>query len=379
MTLRSFVRSLMHPKNADPLIEVGISKANLLHNLHAYQSAYPGVAIAPVLKSNAYGHGLATVARILDQENLPFLMLDSLYEAQALRREGIATRILILGYVRPKEIAASSLRDVDFAIVDVEQLRELAALARTPLRLHLEIDTGMHRHGLMPDQLQEAIALLASNARLHAVGAYSHFADADTPGSMHGQRQIAAWKDAKSLLEAACPRITHWHLSATAGMPFAQEAGTNLGRLGIGLYGFDASVGSALPLQPALELRSVITSLRTVPAADSVGYNATYTAASPRIIATVPLGYFEGIDRRSSNAGMMLVHGKAVPIAGRVSMNMTSLDVTDIPGVARADTVIAISRTPEDPNSVQAIAALWGTIPYEVLVHIPQHLRRVVE
>jgi alanine racemase len=151
----------------------------------------------------------------------------------------------------------------------------------------------------------------------------------------------------------------------------------NVLRIGMGLYGYDASF-AANNLKPVLSMRSFITSLREIPQGDSVGYNASYTAEYPSRIATVPAGYYEGIDRALSNVGSLQVNGVPAPIAGRVSMNMVSLDVTDVEA-ARGDVVTLISRNPEDPNSVRSMALVAGSTPYVLLAHIPTHLSRVVE
>jgi alanine racemase len=132
-------------------------------------------------------------------------------------------------------------------------------------------------------------------------------------------------------------------------------------------------------VRPVLELRSFITSIREIPEGDRIGYNITYTAKRPSRIATVPVGYYEGYDRRLSSVGNMLVQGTPVPVAGRISMNISSIDVTEVPSAKRGDTVVVLSRNREDPNSIEALSQRCGTIPYELLVHIPPHLRRVVE
>lgn len=366
-------------RRAEPLITVSISKENLLHNLHTYQRQYPGLKFAPVLKSNAYGHGLCVVARLLDREQIAFFMVDSLYEARSLRADGVRSRILVLGYVRPHDIAKNPLKDVDFAITDLEQLRELAEDTRAAARLHLKIDTGMHRQGILPEQLDEAIELVRSNPHLIVTGACSHFADADTTGSAHVQGQIARWQDAVKKVAHAFSTLAYTHIAATKGVAYSAQVDANVARLGIGLYGFDTSPDGSSPVKPVMEMRSLITSLRALPAGESVGYNATYTLTRSSIIATVPVGYFEGIDRALSNKGAMFVHGTPAPLAGRVSMNMSSLDVTDIPDVRQGDKVIAISRNPDDTNCVEAMAEMAGTTPYVILVHVPQHLKRVVE
>lgn len=362
-----------------PLITVSISKENLLHNLHTYQASYPQLTFAPVLKSNAYGHGMCVIAKLLDTENIAFFMVDSLYEARTLRHGGIKSRILVMGFARPEDIAQNHLRDVDFAIVDIEQLRTLAKIAHRPLRLHIKIDTGMHRQGILPVQISEAIELVKSNKHLLVVGVCSHLADADGPNPVHTDKQVAVWNENVRVLTTAFPTIEYRHISATKGAASAGAAHTNVGRLGMGLYGFDTAYDGHTPLKPVLEMRSFITSLRTIPVGDFVGYNATYTATKPVRIATVPVGYFEGIDRGLSNIGSMLVQGKRAPLAGRVSMNMSSLDVTDIPEAVQGDTVIAISRNLQDQNSVAQMAQLADTTTYVILSHIPPHLKRVVE
>ncbi|MDO8408391.1 MAG: alanine racemase [bacterium] len=375
-TLRSLRRSI---DGYAPLIEVGLKRDNLLHNLHTYQEAYLGIGIAPVLKSNAYGHGLIEVASILDGEDIPFFMTDSWYEAQRLRQAGTKHRILIMGYVRPEIIAGGGLSDIDTAIVDLEQLRELAKIAGQSIRIHIKVDTGMHRQGILPGELSEAARIVAGNPMLAVVGICSHFADADTAGSAHTDAQLAVWLHVVEEARKRFPGIEYRHLAATAGMAHAGGAGGNVARLGRGLYGFDIAPGSALPLRPVLELRSIIVSLRSIGKGDAVGYNATHRAARASRVATVPMGYFEGVSRGLSNTGVMLVRGHAAPILGRVSMNMTSIDVSDIPNVARGDMVVAISRRPSDPNSLTHISQASSAYPNDILVHIPAHLRRVIE
>lgn len=363
----------------EPLITVGISKANLLHNLRAYQRAYPDLQIAPVLKSNAYGHGIAVVAELLDREPIAFFMVDSYYEARRLRAAGITSRIVVMGYVRPEHIIGSRLPKTDFALTDIEQLKEVAATAHYSIRVHLKIDTGMHRQGILPEEVPLALEALQANTHIQVVGVGTHLADADNVDTAFSEKQLARWHEALTQITSAFPNTTYRHLAATKGVRFSQDAGANVARIGMGLYGCDTAPDSDLPLLPVLELRSSITSIRDISVGESVGYNATYTATRPSRIATVPVGYFEGIDRGLSSVGAFMVNGRVCPIAGRVSMNMTSIDVTDVPGVRRGDQVIAIGRDPKLPNAVQEMARKAGTTPYVILAHIPEHLRRVVE
>ena len=367
-----------------PLIEVGISKEALLHNFRSYQTAYPEFGIAPVLKSNAYGHDLGLVARALDSESVSFFMVDSLYEVRRLRAAGVRTAVVVMGYTRPEDMVRSKYRAVHFAVADIEQLRLVATQAKHRLMLHLKLDTGMHRQGIVKDDLGEAITLLSGNPHLSLVGVCSHFADADTEGSAHAQRQLTLWKEMLSVLTQSFPTIRYKHFAATKGVRFAKEAGTNIIRLGIGLYGFDTAPSHGFTLKPVMELRSIVAELRTIPALESVGYNATFTTEHECRVATIPAGYFEGVDRRLCNKGQVLIRGVLCPIIGRVSMNMVCVDVTHIPLVTIGDEVILITRDGASPNSVPGIRSLVSCHDYQeseyvIISHIPQHLRRVLE
>jgi len=362
-----------------PLVEVGISKSNLLHNLHTYQARYPNVRIAPVLKSNAYGHDLGLVARLLDKEDIAFFMVDSLYEARKLRAAGVRSRVVVMGYVRPIDPEREGISNIDFAITDIEQLRDIALLLTRPARFHVKIDTGMHRQGILPSDIRAALTLIKSNAHIKIVGICSHLADADGESDAFSNHQLEIWNDAVAEIEKLIPTIEYRHLTATKGIRFGETSRTNVARIGIGLYGFETSHHAETGVLPVLELRSFITSIRDIPEGDSVGYNSTFTAQRPSRIATVPVGYFEGYDRRLSGKGSMRLRNESVSVVGRISMNMSSLDVTEVSGVVRGDVVTVISRDPTHHNSVASIASAAATIPYEILVHIPQHLRRVVD
>lgn len=361
----------------EPLITVSISRENLLHNLRTYKEAHPEQMIAPVLKSNAYGHGLVVIAELLDREDIAFFMVDSLYEAEVLRRAGIRSRIVVMGYVRPEAIVSSRLSNTDFAIVDIEQLRSTAKAAQAPVRLHLKIDTGMHRQGLLPNELPEAAELIKENARLSVVGVGTHLADADNTDVTFTNTQLALWDSLLETVQTAFPSIEYTHAAATKGVRTSTDHPMNVLRVGMGLYGCDTAPGDPLLLKPVLSMRSFVTSIRTIPEGDTVGYNATFRAARPSRIATVPAGYYEGIDRGLSNVGSLQVNGVVCPIAGRVSMNMVSIDITDAE-VKRGDLVTLISQNPADPNSVLSMARLAGTTPYVILAHIPTHLYRTV-
>lgn len=364
-----------------PSVEVLISKTNLIHNLREYQKKYPKLFFAPVLKSNAYGHGLVEVAKILDRYNVVFFGVDSLYEGMILRNKGVKSPVLILGYTNPENIKNCKLLKTTFTITSLDQLRSVAAILTATRKIHLKIDTGMHRQGLLPDQINEAIKIIKGHKFLDLEGVCSHLADADSVDVRFTDLQIGQWRKAVLLLKRDCPTLKFFHIFNTAGIGRSEALGgdiSNVARLGIGLYGFDTSPSSNLKLFPALSVRSVISSVKDITAGESVGYGLTFIAKKTIRLATVPVGYFEGVDRRLSNIGAFKIRDIYLPVVGRVSMNITSVDLSAAPETKLGDQVIIISERKDDRNSVENISRLINTIPYEILVHIPQHLRRVV-
>ncbi len=363
--------------NYETLAEVVIYRDRILGNLRAFRDKYQ-IPVAPVLKSNAYGHGLLQVAEILKDESLPFLCVDSYHEALILRNEGIKTNVLVLGYTPFENVKNSKLSNVAFSILSFGELEYLASNLKEPRLFHLEIDTGMHRHGIRYEQIGDVMKLIKVNRHIQIVGAFSHFADAGNANSSLTPEQINRWNEAAKILKTELPSANFFHLAATAGSFYSERIDANAIRLGLGLYGISANREENITLSPALELRTRISSIREVEPNETVGYGRTFTANKKIKVATIPIGYFEGIDLRLSNKGVIYVRGLPCPILGRVSMNITSVDISNIPDVKIGEPAIAIGAEKNAENSVEKIATLCGTIPYEILVHIPQHLRRTV-
>jgi len=360
----------------NPLIRVLIYKNNLLHNLYEYQNKFSGVKIAPVLKSNAYGHGLVEVARILDKEDIEFFVVDSIFEADTLRYRGIQSKILIIGYVRTEQIIrCAKNKGFSFVITSMDQLDDISNHLKSERNFHLKIDTGMHRQGILFSEIPKAIKLIKSNKNIILEGVCSHLADADNPESSFTLKQISNWNNAVDIFKKEFSNLRYLHLASTAGLRYTDGIQANVARLGLGLYGYSKSSAN---LKPVLEMRTIITSVKEISAGASVGYNASFKADQPMKIATIPAGYFEGIDLRLSNTGWVKMQDKFCKILGRVSMNIISIDVSDIPDIKINDKVIVISANLEDKNSVENNAEICETVPYEILVDIPQHLKREV-
>lgn len=373
--VKSLIRRLKRDPSISPLITITISKSALLHNLNEFKKLNPQNTIFPVLKSNAYGHGLVEVARIVESQS-KLIIVDSYFEAETLRNNGIRTPLLIMGYVRSESISASSLPNILYTIGSLDSLYSI----KSKVKIHLKIDTGMNRQGILPDELNSALEFIEKNKNIELEGICSHFADSDGQDPEFTRTQIKTWNNIIKEVRNKFQHILYTHLSNTYGHKFIDEIDTNSSRLGLGLYGLAEIAG--LELKPALEMKTIISSVKKIKSGDIVGYNGTFKADKDMIIGIIPVGYYEGIDRRLSNRGVVKIKNKFCLITGRVSMNISAIDLSNVENIKPEEEVIVISSKKSDPNSIENIAKsiteIGGAIPYEIAVHIPAHLKRVV-
>lgn len=364
----------------ESLVRVKLSRSALLSNLSVYQSKHPGKRIAPVIKSNAYGHGLIPVARILETADVPFLIVDAYYEAQALREAGIQSPILLLGTTHISNILSDNLQDVTYAILSESQAQELARRADKPLHLHLKVDTGMNRQGISFGSVERVAAIVASNKRLEVSGLCTHLADADGPEPDLTLLQIERWNTLAKRARDLFPGVVKLHVAASAGSFWADRIEADMLRLGMGLYGYHPQPRESLPLRPVMQIEAPVSVIKWLEPGEKVGYNATFEAGERMPIGVVSTGYFSCVDRRLSNCGLFLVNGKECPIVGRVSMNVTTIDLRPAWPVDEGVTAQVISADPEAGNSVGALARLLDTIPYTIVTAVAGALpREIVE
>lgn len=367
-------------KKENHLLRVEVSASALEHNTKVFKGVIKDRKLAIVLKSNAYGHGLREAGKIADSlEEVDWLVVDSIVEARALRGVGAKKPIMIIGYVpRARWSKLAKLGKVALVVTSLDQARELAEFIKFKLDVHIKVDTGMRRQGIMPEELGEMIAVLRRNKRLKITGLATHFADADGEEDGATLEQIARWQKVVDLYRK---RVGDglFHISATAGTRFIDRAHSNLVRLGIGFYGFDPVQERSLDLKPALSFWARLINFKTLAKGESVGYNFTYTAEEDREIAIIPAGYNEGVGRMLSNKGAVYVNGVRCPILGRASMNLTVIDISDVPDVLDLeDEVEVFSADPARDNSIEAVSKAYDSIPYEVLVRISPSLKRWV-
>ena len=368
-----------------------ISVGNLVHNYRRLCADAPGVQVLAVIKANAYGHGLLSCGEALASHGANWLGVTSVDEGVALRTVCPYSRILVMSGLWNGEAEAlieHRLTPQVWEPYHFDLLRESAGAAAIPV--HLEIDTGMSRQGVPIDAIA---ALLRQHARppIEIEGVLTHFTAPemlDEPDTAH---QLARFAQALAILDAhgIRPRIFHAgnsanllsHREMTQLANLAAAAGAQLMmRPGLSLYGYPVRFHPPLAapaLKPVLTWKTRITSLRDVPPGAGAGYNSTFVATRPTRLGLVPVGYADGLNRLLSNRGAMLVRGRRAPIAGRISMDQTILDVTDVPGAALGDEVVILGEQESERITAYDHADLCGTIPYEILCNISSRVPRI--
>lgn len=365
------------------LNKILIKKSALEHNFKVLQKYHPEAKICPVVKSNAYGHGLITVAPIFDSLNPAFLVVDSLYEAYELYKLKIKSPILILGYTHPDNFKVKRL-PFHFSVFDLTTA-EVLNRYQPNCSIHLFVDTGMCREGISLKELPTFIKEIKKLKHLNIVGLASHFADADNPNDqLFSQLQLNNYKTALKILEENDIHPQWKHISASGGAFKTIDPVFTMIRVGLAMYGIHPLEPTddsyrRIELQPALRFVSTLAQIKEISKGDKVGYNGTFEAKKTMRIGFIPAGYYEGIDRRLSNNGVFKVADQYCPILGRVSMNMTTIDLTTVPQAKVGGEVEIYSPNEEDKNGFLNVAKIAGTIPYEILVPIAEPVKRVVE
>lgn len=360
-----------------PATYIRIHTDTLLRNYRCFASG--DTDIAPVVKANAYGHGACRVSQFfIENTEAPFLVTASYQQACRLRDRGIESSILVIGYVPAETIAANQYPYITFTAVGLEHLKDIESALEKTQPIHLKLDTGMHRYGADPSDLKETIEFLHDARHAIITGVFSHLSDAFDGINDFTEQQIQRFNAAAQEIadEFASCKVTH--LASTSSHSLRGRMDANTERVGIGLYGL-ANFTDEFNTEPALSLVSTIASIRSVPAGDAVGYSRTYSPDEERVIATIPAGYYEGVDRRLSNKGVVRVNGDVCPIVGKVSMNATTIDVTDCSQKPQVgDMAELISADQEAPNSAASIAETIEAVNYRITMQLPERLPRVM-
>ncbi len=382
MSLRHHANHLL--KNLErpfvPYNRIEVSRSALRHNLQLMRQL-SGLPVIPVLKGNAYGHGLALVAEALKHESVPYLAVDGYFEALRVR-EVTKQPVLIMGMIRPENFAALKYQNFTFVVQDAATIEALGRTGRA-IKIHLEVNTGMNRYGSRPQELAQLTRLTVAYPNLHLEGVMGHLADSDGTTAATIEAAVAAFEGGVAAVRGAGGSPSLLHLAQTAGSVVARTPMATATRMGIGLYGLNPFPpnhphhGDLARLQPALQLVSAISKVIDLHKGDQVGYNYTFTAPQAMRIGILPLGYYEGVNRALSNTGVVIIGDAALPIVGRVCMNHTIVDLSGT-NAGVGDEVVVYSNQPTAANSLDQIATRHGLFNYNLATALSPDVRRIL-
>jgi len=355
----------------------------LRHNVHAIRALLPNdVGLLGIVKANAYGHGALPVARALEADGARMLGVATVEEGVELRDGGIRLPVVVLGGVDPPQAGEAHAHGLSAVLFDLGQIGYLARAAEAagrPFPVHVKVDTGMGRLGLLPGETAEAAGRIASTPALRLEGWMTHLSSADGPDASDREytaAQLATFRETLPLVRKAIGDGVAVHAMNSAGILRFGGEPFDLVRPGIAMYGCSPlPPGDASPdLRPVMRIVTKVSSLKELPAGHAVSYNRRYRCDGPRRIAVVPIGYADGYRRALTGQARMSVAGHPVPVAGTVCMDHTMIDVTGVPGVAIGTDIEVMG---EASMSAEEMARICGTIPYEILVQVGPRIPRV--
>ena len=354
----------------------------LSHNLGVIHTRLrPGVAVMLVVKADAYGHGAVAIAHHALKNGVAALGVGTSAEALELRASGVRAPILVLGTIVDAEAAACLRHEVHIALHSADRARMLQELGRRTgqvARVHLKIDTGMGRLGVLPEKALELLEEVRSCDHLRLCGVMTHIAAPDGGLDSSATEQLELFE---RLLEVARARdlLAGWvHAASSACIFTGHGRRYHAVRPGISAYGIlPGGLPGCEDLRPVLSMRTQVVFLKDIPAGAPIGYGATWRAPAATRIATLPVGYNDGLAWRLSNRGEVLIRGRRAPVVGRISMDYTTVDVGHIPGVSVGDRVTLVGRDGGDALRLEELAERAGTIPYELSCAVGKRVERL--
>jgi alanine racemase len=352
----------------------------ILENNFKKLSEIAGCKVMPVVKANAYGHGLEKVTQRLEKAGAEWFGVARIEEGLTLREAGIKARILVLGYTAPVRVPHAIRNDITLTIYDYHVAEEYATQAKNVkgiLRLHAKIDTGMGRLGVSPLEAIPFLRLINESSHMELEGLFTHFARADEPDAADTKLQLERFKALLEKMNESGIKPSLIHASNSAGSLAFPSARFDLVRAGIVLYGLPPSNEVKIPeaIKPVLAWKTRLISLKTLPAGHGVSYGFKYYTKKEERIGVIAVGYADGMRRRPGNE--VLVRGKRAPVIGNVCMDQCMLQLDQISDAEIGDEVVLIGRQGEDEITATEIAEDWGTINYEVVCGLASRMPRV--
>ena len=345
-------------------------------NIAKIRELCSGKEIIAIVKANAYGHGDIQCAKALNECGVKHFAVSNLWEAQQLSENGIKGDILIFGYCDISLILENQDKNYLFSVGDADYAKELSEAALkngTKIPVHIKIDTGMGRVGITSE---EQLDLILGQGGLDCRAAYTHFAVSD---SLDQSDVEFTNRQQMKLVEMCKKRGLATHSQNSGGIIYHGEFEGGLVRAGIIMYGQKPDERFPIPdgIRPIFQLKSVVSQLKTVHEGDTVSYGRTFTASRDTRLALIPCGYADGFNRRLSNNWNVMINGRPAPVCGRICMDQTLVDVSDIPDVKLGDVVTVYSNEIEGGCSVTEAAKRIGTINYELLCAIGTRVPRI--
>jgi len=389
---------MLNPERRTPnaagneLTWVEISRNALENNIRQFRGIItPKTILCPCVKANAYGHGLVDTAKIFTGAGADWLSVNSLYEARILRNAGITCPLYILGYVPAegiREAVALDCRIVVYNRETVEAINQAAAAGAGTARVHIKVETGSNRQGVLPEDLIAFARHIRKFKNIELEGIATHFANIeDTTDHSYAELQLAQFEKAAQSLEAAGIHVPLRHCANSAATILFKTTHFEMVRVGISGYGMWPSNETyvsyvkerrnSFKLIPAFTWKTKIAQIKTVPAGQYIGYGCTYKTGHATRLAIIPVGYYDGYDRAITSAHV-LVRGRRAPLRGRICMNIIMAEVTDIPEAALEDEVVLLGRSGEEFVSAEQFAQWAGTINYEVTTRVNDRIPRIV-
>lgn len=361
---------------------VEVSLEAIANNVHLLANIVAPAKIMAILKADAYGHGVGKVARTVLHNGATWVGVATLGEGLMLRQNGIDAPILVLSYMpawQAHEAVSHNIRATVFSPTIARAFSQAASDTKQTAFIHVKVDTGMGRLGLLPHEVLPFLETINRLPNLKVEGVFTHFASADEEDLSYAREQLSRFKELLAQLDEANLRPPLIHAANTAGLINLPEARFDMVRPGIGLYGLRPSSEMTLPaaFQPALTFKSTVGQVKTLPPDSPIGYGCTYRTTGEETIAIIPVGYADGFRRAPRTWGEVLVKGQRAPLVGRVSMDQTAINVTHIPNVREGDEVVLIGRQGNQVITADIVAENLGTINYEVVSELLARIPRV--
>lgn len=368
---------------------VSVSKDSLKDNIYQFRKIVgKDKILCPCVKSNAYGHGIVDASKTFLKAGADWLSVNSIYEAETLRKAGIDAPIYILGYVPLDSLEQAISLDLRMVVYNKETIDAMGSIKK-PVKIHLKVETGNNRQGLLLNDLVEFAKYINQFKNIEIEGIATHFANIeDTTDHSYAELQLNRFNEAVKALSDFGIKIPIRHSANSAATILFPETRFEMVRPGISCYGMWPSketyisylkeVGEGFELKPAFTWKAKIAQIKTIPVGEYIGYGCSFKTSHETRLAILPVGYYDGYDRCISGAHV-LIHGKRASLRGRVCMNIIMVEVTDIPEAKVEDEVILMGKDGEEEISAELFAQWAGTINYEVTTRVNERIPRIYE